>query len=165
MSLYRAQGKTLSIAHVKLSDELPKHCSFDVPLSLLISTMAAAANQHMRRTYGQTSATVAQETTPYSPSELVLVPQQPSPVRVNIPPQQTMNVPTLLRCRCNRFVCMSSCISFPCTIIAAHTSSLTLQGSTGHSYTLTGCQFHLRWTTVPVQESLRGYEGPSALAC
>jgi len=123
--------------------------------------MAAAANEHMQRTYGQTSAMVAQETAPYSPSELVLVSQQPPPVRVNIPPQQTMNVPALLRCRCNRSrVVARPCIT-PCTI-ASHTS--TVQG-TGHRCTQTGCQFHLRWTTVPVQESLRGYEGPSALAC
>ena len=45
--------------------------------------MAAAANQHTQRTYGQTSATVAQETAPHSPSELVLVFQQPPPVNVH----------------------------------------------------------------------------------
>ena len=150
MFLYRARGKTLSIAHAQMINNVA---------IILVSTMAAAAN-HMRRTYGQTSATVAQETTPYSPSELVLVPQQPPPVRVNILPQQTMNVPALLRYRCSPFVCTS----FPCTIIASYTSSLTVQGTTGHRCT-TGCQYHLRWTTVPVQESLRGYEGPSALAC
>ena len=141
----------------------PKHSSFAVllTLSLLISTMAAAANQHMRRTYGQTRARVAQETTPYSPSELVLVPEQPRRV-INVPSHQTTNVPVLLRCRCNRsrVVRARPCIT-PCTI-ASHTS--TVQGSTGHRCT-TGCQCHLRWTTVPEQESLRGYEGPSALAC
>ena len=113
--------------------------------------MAAAANQHTQPIYGQTSATVAQETAPHSPSELVLVPQQPPPVNVhvNVPSQQTTNVPVLLRCRCN----------------SSRVLRATVQGSTGHRYTLTGCQFHLRWTTVPVQESLRGYEGSSALAC
>ena len=57
--------------------------------------MAAAANQHTQPIYGQTSATVAQETAPHSPSELVLVPQQPPPVNVhvNVPSQQTTNVP------------------------------------------------------------------------
>ena len=133
-------------------------------LSVLISTMAAAANQHTQRTYGQSSATVAQETTPHSPSELVIVPQQPPlvNVHVNVPSQETTNVPVLLRYRCNRsrVVRARPCIT-PCTI-ASHTS--TVQGSTGHRCT-TGCQCHLRWTTVPVQESLRGYEGPSALAC
>ena len=144
----------------------PKHSSFAVllTLSLLISTMAAAANQHMRRTYGQTRARVAQETTPYSPSELVLVPQQPPPVNVhvNVPSHQTTNVPVLLRCRCNRsrVVRARPCIT-PCTI-PSHTS--TVQDSTGHRCT-TGCQCHLRLTTVPEQESLRGYEGSSALAC
>ena len=49
----------------------------------ILSTMAAAANQHTQRTYGQTSATVAQETAPHSPSELVIVPQQPPPVNVH----------------------------------------------------------------------------------
>ena len=129
--------------------------------------MAAAANQHTQRTYGQASVTVAQETAPHSPSELVVVPQQPPPVNVsvNVPSQETTNVPVFLRCRCNRSrvartrPCMT-CIT-PCRI-TSHT--LTVQGSTGHRCT-TGCQFHLRWTTVPVQESLRGYEGPSALAC
>ena len=128
--------------------------------------MAAAANQHTQRTYGQTSATVAQETAPHSPSELVIVPQQPPPVnvRVNVPSQETTNVPVLLGYRCNRsrVALTRPCIT-PCTnTYTSHTS--TVQGSTGHRCT-TGCQFHLRWTTVPVQESLRGYKGPSALAC
>ena len=83
-------------------------------------------------------------------------------VHVNVPSQQTSDVPVLLRCRCNhsRVVCTRPCIT-PCTI-TSHTSAV--QGSTGHRCT-TGCQVHLRWTTVPVQESLRGYEGSSALAC
>ena len=125
--------------------------------------MAAGANQHTQRTYGHTSVTVAQETGPHSPSELVLVPP-PVNVHVNVPSLQTANVPVLLRCRCDRsrVVRTRPCIT-PCTI-ASHTST-GVQGSTGHRYTLTGCQCHLRWTTVPVQESLRGYEGPSALAC
>ena len=61
--------------------------------------------------------------------ELVLVPQQPPPVNVhvNVPSQQTTNVPVLLRCRCN----------------SSRVVRATVQGSTGHRYTLTSCQFHL----------------------
>ena len=136
------------------TEKFQSHCVWQT------SAMAAAANQHTQRTYGQTSARVAQETAPHSPSELVLVPQQPPPVNVhvNVPSQQTTDVPVLLRCRCNhsRVVCTR-----PCTI-TSHTSDV--QGSTGDRRT-TSCQLHLRWTTVPVQESLRGYEGPSALGC
>ena len=117
---------------------------------------AAAAAAHDRHPFAQTSpstrvtqpyATVAQkETGPHSPSELVLVAHQPPPAVMNRSPIQADPPP-------------SSALRSCCTI-AHHTS--TVESSTGLDLT-TGCQFQLWRTTV--QESLRGYEGPSALVC
>ena len=105
----------------------------------------------------QPYATVAQEETgPHSPSELVLVAHQPPPAVMNRSPLQAVPPPSsaLRSCCCGCSACTRICI------IAHHTS--TVESSTGLDLT-TGCQFHLWRTTV--QESLRGYEGPSALVC
>ena len=111
----------------------------------------------------QSCAIVAQkETGPHSPSELTFVSHQPPPAVINRPPRHTAsprgNPPSALW----RYCCgCSACprISVACTI-AHHTP--TVESSTGLDLT-TGCQFQLRRTAV--QESLRGYEGPSALVC
>ena len=133
-------------------------------------TPAAAAAAHDRHPFAQTSpctratqpcATVARkETGPHSPSELILVAHQPPPAVMNRSPLQA-DLPSssaLRRC-CGCSACTR--ISVTC-IIAPHHCISAAESSTGLDLT-TGCQFQLWRTTV--QESLRGYEGPSALVC
>ena len=127
---------------------------------------------HSRHAFAQASpstqnaqpcAIVAQkETGPHSPSELAFVSHQPPPTVINTPPRHTAfprdnpsPSPALWRCSCSAW----PRISVTC-IIAHHTPAM--EGSTGLDLT-TSCQFQL-WRTA-VQESLRGYEGPSALVC
>ena len=140
----------------------------------------AAAAAHGRHPFAQTSpctcdtqpyAAVAQkETGPHSPSKLLLVAHQPPPAVINRSPRHTVsprgnhsNLPlsSVLRiCCCGCSACtLSLRISVTC-IIAYHTPAA--ESSTGVDLT-TGCQFQLWRTTV--QESLRGYEGPSELVC
>ena len=106
-----------------------------------------------------------EETGPHLPSELVsIATHQPSPAAMKRRPWHAMDAlvsppPALLRCcykcyvQCTRF-CHSP------TIVASHTPAV--EGSKENDCT-TGCQLHPQWTTAPVQESLSGYEGPSAL--
>ena len=100
------------------------------------------------------------ETGPNSPAELAIVSQQSPPVV-----QQRMDAspPAPRRCSCDCLVCTRfcrSCMSFRPRMSACHTP--TVEESTGRNHT-TSCQLHPPWTTAPVQESLSGYEGPSAL--
>lgn len=111
----------------------------------------------------QPYATVAEETGPHLPSELVsIATHQPSPAVMKRRPWYTMDAlasppPALLRCCYKCYVhCTRFCHS-P-SIIASHTPAV--EGSKENDCT---CQLHPQRTTAPVQESLSGYEGPSAL--
>ena len=113
----------------------------------------------------QSYTTVAEETGPHLPSELVsIATHQLSPAAMKRRPWHAMDAlvsppPALLRCcykcyvQCTRF-CHSP------TIVASHTPAV--EGIKENDCT-TGCQLHPHWTVAPVQESLSGYEGPSAL--
>ena len=129
---------------------------------------AAAAAAHGRHPFAQTSpstratqpcATVAQkETGSHSPSELVLVAHQPPPAVMNRSPLQAAPPP----CSALRRCCgCSACTRVSVTCIIAYRTP-AVESSIGLDLT-TGCQFQLWRTTV--QESLRGYVGPSALVC
>ena len=104
------------------------------------------------------------ETGPHSPSELVLVASQPPPAVINRPqghaasPRGNHPAPLSAFVACTMGACTpSSHISVTC-IIAYH-------GADGARLDPpTGCQSHQWWTTA-VQETLRGYKGPSALVC
>ena len=121
----------------------------------------AFAQPRPRTQIAQSCAIAAQkETGPHSPSELAFVSHQPPPAVINtqhtaFPRDNPPPSPALWRCSCSAW----PRISVTC-IIAHHTPAM--EGSTGLNVT-TSCQFHL-WRTA-VQESLRGYEGPSALVC
>ena len=105
---------------------------------------------------------VAEETGPYLPSELVTATQQPNPAVINKRPWHTMkspaSPPALLRCGYK--YCVRIKFSPSSTIFLSQTPAV--KDNTEHSCTA-GCQFHPQWTTAPVQESLSGYDGPSAL--
>ena len=106
--------------------------------------------------------TVAQrETGPHSPSELVLVASQPPPAVINRPQGHAAsprgNHPAPLSAFVACTLSSRTCISITC-IIAYH-------GADGARLDPPmGCQSHQWWTTA-VQETLRGYKGPSALVC
>ena len=105
---------------------------------------------------------VAEETGPYLPSELVTATQQPNPAVINRRPWHTMKAaasppPALLRCSYKYCVRIEFCPYASSTI-----NALAVKDNTEHSCTV-GCQLHPQWTTAPVQESLSGYNGPSAL--
>ena len=106
--------------------------------------------------------TVAQrETGPHSPSELVLVASQPPPAVINRPQGHAAsprgNHPAPLSAFVACTLSSRTCISITC-IIAYH-------GADGaRPDPPMGCQSHQWWTTA-VQETLRGYKGPSALVC
>ena len=117
------------------------------------------------RTAQLRALTVAQrETGPHSPSELVLVASQPPPAVINRPQGHTASprgnhpAPLSAFVACTMGACTpSSHISVTC-IIAYH-------GADGARLDPpTGCQSHQWWMTA-VQETLRGYKGPSALVC
>ena len=111
-------------------------------------------------TYGQ--STVAQEKGRHMSSELAFVPHQPPPAVMNRFPQHTMdctsprNPSAAAPQRCRRDCTPSS------SFVGIRFAS-TVDDSTAHDYNCSGCQLHTRLTKVPVQESLRGYYGPSAL--
>ena len=99
---------------------------------------------------------------PNSPAELAIVSHQPPPVV-----QQRMDAPPPAyaprRCSCDCLVCTRFCwsyMSFRQFMSACHTP--TVEESTGQNHT-TSCQLCPWWMTLPVQESLSGYNGPSAL--
>ena len=90
---------------------------------------------------------------PNSPAELAVVSHLPPPVV-----QHRMDAPSPAprRCSCDCLVCMSF---RPC-MSACH--GPTVEESAGQNHAI-GCQLCPRWVTLPVQESLSGYDGPSAL--
>ena len=97
---------------------------------------------------------------PSSPAELAIVSYQYPPVV-----QQRMDAspPALRRCNCDCLVCTRfcrPCINFRPCMSASHTP--IVEENTGQNHT-TSCQLCPRWMTLPVQESLSGYDGPSAL--
>ena len=101
------------------------------------------------------------ETGPYLPADLVLIPYQP-PYAVN----RWHTIAALPRnplpprgCRCSCFGCTTFCQSY-----IRFASYAPVEDGTDHDH-ITGCQLNPRWTTVPVQESQIGYAGPSALVC
>ena len=101
----------------------------------------------------QPCETVTQEMGPHSPSELVMVPHQPPPATIYKLSRDAVDVPPPaqpLRCCCASAMC-------PCITIIASPDTAA-EGTTSS-------RLYLQWTTVPVQESLSGYEGPSVLAC
>ena len=112
------------------------------------------------RTAQLRALTVAQrETGPHSPSELVLVASKPPPAVINrlqghaASPRGNHPAPLSAFVACT----LSSRISIT-YIIAYH-------GADGaRPDPPTGYQSHEWWTTA-VQETLRGYKGPSALVC
>ena len=111
----------------------------------------------------QPCETVTQETGPHSPSELVTVPHQPPPAIIYGLSRDAVDDPTPaqpLRCCCASAMC--PCISI--TYMIASPDTAAMEGSRRYNHT-SSSQLYLQWTTVPVQESLSGYEGPSVLAC
>lgn len=111
----------------------------------------------------QPCETVTQETGPHSPSELVTAPRQPPPAIIYGLSRDAVDGPPPaqpLRCCCACSMC--PCISITCMIASPDTAAM--EGSRRHNHT-SSSQLYLQWTTVPVQESLSGYEGPSVLAC
>ena len=102
----------------------------------------------------------APEMGPSSPAELAIVSHQ-SPQVV----QQRMDAspPAPRRCSCNCLVCTRfcrSCINFRPCMSASSTPIVEENIVQNH---ITSCQLCPRWMTLPVQESLSGYDGPSAL--
>lgn len=97
---------------------------------------------------------------PSSPAELAVVSHQSQVV------QQRIDAfpPAPQRCSCDCLVCTRFCRSCinqfrPC-MSASHTP--IVEENTGQNH-ITSCQLCPRWMTLPVQESLSGYDGPSAL--
>ena len=110
----------------------------------------------------QIAQSVAEEKGPYLPSELVTATQQPNPAVINRRPWHTMKAPAsppaLLRCGYK--YCVRIKFSPSSTIFLSQTPAV--KDNTEQSCTA-GCQLHPQWTTAPVEESLSGYDGPSAL--
>ena len=99
---------------------------------------------------------------PNSPAELAIVSHRPPPVvQQRIDASPPAHAPR--RCSCDCLVCTRFCRSYmsfrPC-MSACHTP--TVEESTGQNHT-TSCHLCPPWMTAPVQESLSGYEGHSAL--
>ena len=97
---------------------------------------------------------------PNTPAELAIVSHLPPPImqhRMDVPP------PAPRRCSCDCLVCTRFCRSYmsfrPC-ISACHTPAVEERAGQNHAI---GCQLCPQWVTLPVQESLSGYNGPSAL--
>ena len=96
---------------------------------------------------------------PNSPAELAIVSHLPPTVE-----QHRMDAPSPAprRCTCDCLVCTKFCRSYmsfrPC-MSACHDP--TAEESTGQNHAIS-CQLCPRWVTLPVQESLSGYNGPSA---
>ena len=89
---------------------------------------------------------------PNSPAELAIVSHLPPSVV-----QHRMDAPSPAprRCTCDCCMCTGFCRS--------HMSFRpTVEESAGQNHAI-GCQLCPRWVTLPVQESLSGYDGPSAL--
>ena len=97
---------------------------------------------------------------PNSPAELAVVSHLPPTVE-----QHRMDAPSPApwRCTCDCCMCMRFCrsyTSFRSCMSACHTPAV--EESAGQNHAI-GCQLCPRWVTLPVQESLSGYNGPSAL--
>ena len=97
---------------------------------------------------------------PITPAELAIVSHLPPPIM-----QHRMDAPSPApwRCSCDCLVCTRFCrshMSFQPCISACH--GPTVEESAGQNHAI-GCQLCPRWVTLPVQESLSGYDGPSVL--
>ena len=97
---------------------------------------------------------------PNSPAELAIVSHLPPSVV-----QHRMDAPSPAprRCSCDCLVCMRFCrshMSFRPWMSACH--GPTVEESAGQNHAIS-CQLCPRWVTLPVQESLSGYDGPSVL--
>ena len=103
----------------------------------------------------QPCETAKQETGPHSPSELVTVPCQPPPVVMYRLSWDTGDAPPPAQILRSCYGCFWTSI----TCIIASPNTLAIEGSRRHNHT-SNSQL---WMTVPVQGSLSGYEGPSAL--
>ena len=145
-----------------------------------VTTEPAATDRENRITVNETcvssgksvqpSCAEQNETGPYSPADLVLIPHQPPYAAVNT--RHTMDAasprnplppslpPAPRGCGCGCFGCTTFCQSY----IRSASYAPAVEDSTKHDH-ITGCQLNPRWTTVPVHESLIGYAGPSALVC
>ena len=97
---------------------------------------------------------------PNSPAELAIISHLPPSVV-----QHRMDAPSPAprRCTCDCCMCTGFCqshMSFRPCMSACH--GPTVEESAGENHAIS-CQLCPRWVTLPVQESLSGYNGPSVL--